>query len=195
MGGSELLHSTIVDFVKQLGKSSEKKKLKRYRKWQMTRWTSEPFKTAQGCSPRRRRTCFLVNKPGKTSWPEPEGIHHKMQPPRWALKTERPGRSLLKTQNNKMVEFWNKVLQWKKKILPFISNRMESKKRGDNKKESSFYLSNTVVLMLRLGHACLLMKLARQHLLMVSLLTEATAWMQTYTGTFCVLRFRQLSRN
>lgn len=62
-----------------------------------------------------------------------------------------------------------------KKILPFISNRMESKKRGDNKKESSFYLSNMVVLMLRLGHACLLMKLARQHLLMVSLLTEATA--------------------
>lgn len=57
-----------------------------------------------------------------------------------------------------------------KKILPFISNRMES-----NKKESSFYLSNMVVLMLRLGHACLLMKLARQHLLMVSLLTEATA--------------------
>lgn len=117
MGRSGLLHSTIVDFVKQLGKSSEKKKLKRYRKWQMTRWTSEPSKTAQGCSPRRRRTCFLVNNPGKTSWPEPEGIHNKMQTPRWALKTERPGRSLQKTQKNKLVEFWNKVLQWKKKFF------------------------------------------------------------------------------
>lgn len=138
MGGSGLLHSTIVDFVKQLGKSSEKKKLKRYRKWQMTRWTSEPSKTAQGCSPRRRRTCFLVNNPGKTSWPEPEGIHNKMQTPRWALKTERPGRSLQKTQKNKLVEFWNKVLQWKKKFFLLDQTGWKAKSVVTTKKNHPF---------------------------------------------------------
>lgn len=138
MGGSGLLHSTIVDFVKQLGKSSEKKKLKRYRKWQMTRWTSEPSKTAQGCSPRRRRTCFLVNNPGKTSWPEPEGIHNKMQTPRWALKTERPGRSLQKTQKNKLVEFWNKVLQWKKKFFLLYQTGWKAESVVTTKKNHPF---------------------------------------------------------
>lgn len=57
------------------------------------------------------------------------------------------------------------------------------------------HLSNMVVVLLWLRSDWLPVELTHRQLLMILLLTEATGWMERYTGAFCLVRFRQMHQN